>query len=148
MLFRSLRYKIAFAGGELTTNKHFLPFVTWLRANYHQHLLRIMVTTNGSASYGYYRRMFESVDNIAFSVHSEHMDESRFFDTVIRLKQTIDPDRFLQVAIMDEYWNRDRIPAYIKLLQQHDISYTVNEIDHSVQTRSFPIRRGRQNLAI
>jgi hypothetical protein len=143
-----LPYKIAFTGGELTTNKHFSPFVAWLRLNYGPHLFKLMLTTNGSATYKYYLKMFESIDNIAFSVHSEHIDEKKFFDTVIRLRHNIGPDRFLQVAIMDEHWNRDRIKMYVDLLEKNSISYTVNEVDYTYQTRTIPIMKGRLNLEI
>lgn len=143
-----LQYKIAFTGGELTTNKHFLPFVTWLRSNYHSYLFRLLTTTNGSASLRYYLKMFEALDNIAFSVHSEHIDEQKFFDMIISLRKRIAQDRFLQVIIMDEWWNRDRIPRYVDLLEKNKISYTINKIDHSHQTRSMPILKGNLNLAI
>ena len=143
-----LPYKIAFTGGELTTNKHFLPFVSWLRENFDQHLFKLMLTTNGSATYKYYLKMFDAIDNITFSVHSEHIDEQKFFDTVIKLKNTIASDRFLQVAIMDERWNQERIKLYIDLLERNQISYTVNEVDYTYQTRTIPIMKGRLNLEI
>ena len=146
--YHGLPYKIAFTGGELTSNKHFLPFVTWLRQNYGKELFKLMFTTNGSATYKYYLKMFESMDNITFSLHSEHVDEQKFFDMVIRLKQNIDPMRFILVAIMNEYWNQERIPMYKELLDRHQISYTVNEIDYSYQTRSIPIMKGKLNLNV
>lgn len=145
---QNLRYKIAFTGGELTSNKHFLPFVTWLRKEYDQHIFKLLATTNGSANLKYYQKMFQALDNIAFSVHSEHINEEKFFDMIIQLKKSISPDKFLQVAIMDEYWNQDRIPLYINLLEHHDISYTVNKIDYSYQTRTVPIFKGKLNLGI
>ena len=144
----NLPYKIAFAGGELTTNKHFLPFVTWLRENYNKNLFKLMLTTNGSATFKYYFKMFEVLDNIAFSVHSEHINEQKFFDMIIKLKQSIGADRFIQVAIMDEFWNKDRIQKYKELLDNNDISYTVNHIDHKYQTRTYPIFQGKLNLEV
>lgn len=145
---QNLKYKIAFTGGELTTNKHFLPFVMWLRKEYDQHIFKLMTTTNGSANLKYYIKMFQALDNIAFSVHSEHIDEKKFFDMIVQLKKSIPEDKFLQVAIMDEFWNQKRIPFYVKLLQTHNISYTVNRIDYSYQTRTIPIFKGKLNLEI
>ena len=58
------------------------------------------------------------------------------------------PGKHLHVNIMNESWNQDRIPAYTKLLAEHNISHNVNEIDYSVQTRSMPIMKGKLNLAI
>ena len=143
-----LPYKISFSGGELTSNKYFLPFVTWLKEHHRDKLFKVMLTTNGSATYKYYHKMFDSVDNITFSVHSEHINEKKFFDTIIKLKQTIDSSKFIHVAIMNEHWNQDRIPAYTKLLDQHSISYSVNEIDYSFKTREYPIFKGKLNLDV
>ena len=52
----NLPYKISFTGGELTANKNFLPFVTWLKNNYSEYLFKVLATTNGSASTGYYQK--------------------------------------------------------------------------------------------
>jgi molybdenum cofactor biosynthesis enzyme MoaA len=143
-----LSYKISFTGGELTTNKHFLPFVGWLRQNYNSRLFKLMVTTNGSATLKYYTKMFDAIDNITFSVHSEHINEQKFFDMIIKLKNTINDSQFLQVAIMNEFWNKDRIVLYKEILDQNGISYTVNEIDYKYQTRTYPILQGKLNLEV
>ena len=143
-----LPYKISFTGGELTANKNFLPFVTWLRDNYSEHLFKLLVTTNGSASTRYYQKMFDSVDNITFSVHTEHINEQKFFEMIIELHKILPKDKHLHVAIMNEYWNQDRIPLYTKLLDENNISYGVNEIDYSYQTRKNPIFLGKLNLEI
>lgn len=142
----NLRYKISFTGGELTVNRNFLPFVTWLRQNYSQQLFKLLVTTNGSASTQYYKKMFESVDNITFSLHTEHADEQKFFDMILDLSQQLDSSKFLHVAIMNEFWNQDRISGYVKLLNQHGISHSVNEINYRYQTREHPIFLGKLNL--
>lgn len=145
---QSRLYKISFTGGELTTNRNFLPFVTWLRSNYSTHIYRILATTNGSASRAYYRRMIDQVDNITFSVHSEHIQEQRFFDMIIRLHQELPPLRHLHVNIMDEPWNQLRIPLYQRVLDQHGISHSVNQIDMKLATRDQPTMQGNLDLAI
>ena len=144
----NLPYKISFTGGELTANKNFLPFVTWLKNNYSKYLFKVLVTTNGSASTGYYQKMFEAVDNISFSLHSEHIDEQKFFNKLIQLRKKLLPNNFIHVDIMNEFWNQARIPHYIQLLESNNISYSVNEIDYNYQTRSIPIMRGNLNLEI
>jgi hypothetical protein len=144
----NLPYKISFTGGELTANKSFLPFVTWLKHNYSRHLFKLMVTTNGSASTQYYKKMFDSVDNITFSLHTEHADEQKFFNMILNLSKDLDKDKFLHVAIMNEYWNQDRIPMYTKVLDRNNISYTVNEIDYGYKTREQPIFLGKLNLEV
>jgi len=143
-----LPYKIAFTGGELTANKNFLPFVTWLRNNYSEHLFKLLVSTNGSASTWYYQKMFEAVDNITFSVHTEHIDEQKFFTMILDLSKNLPPGKFLQVAVMNEYWNQDRILMYTKLLDDNHVSYTVNEIDYQHKTREQPIFLGKLNLEV
>lgn len=144
----NLPYKISFTGGEVTSNKNFLPFVKWLRLNYNEHIFQLLITTNGSATFNYYAKLFEVIDNISFSVHSEHINEKRFFDTIIKLHTLIDSSRFLHVNIMNEFWNQDRIKKYKEILDNHSISYNINEIDYSLQTRDQPIFRGHLNLEI
>jgi organic radical activating enzyme len=143
-----LPYKISFTGGELTTNKHFLPFVEWLKKNYESHIYKLMFSTTGSANYRYYLKMFEYMDNITFSVHSEHIHEQKFFDMIVQLKQNIKDKKFIQVCIMNEHWNQARIPIYTKLLEQHNVSYTINEIQYNYQTRSIPIMKGKLDLNV
>jgi molybdenum cofactor biosynthesis enzyme MoaA len=145
---RGLPYKISFTGGEVTINRAFLPFVSWLRQNYGNDIFQLLVTSNGSASYNYYLKMFESIDNITFSVHSEHINEQKFFDKIISLKESMPARKFLHVAIMDEPWNQDRIPYYIELLDSHQISHSVRPIDFSHQTRDTPHLQGEMNFAI
>ena len=146
--YLNLQYKISFTGGEVTGNRDFYPFVKWIRENYGPNIKQILLTTNGSATYKYYSKMFEVVDNISFSVHSEHIDEQKFFDTVIKLHSDIGRDKFIHVNIMNESWNQARIPHYVGLLKEHNISHNVNEIEYSYQTRTIPIMKGNLNLAI
>jgi hypothetical protein len=107
-----------------------------------------LLTTNGSASFNYYKKLFESVNNVSFSFHSEHANEKRFFDTVINLKNVIDQHKFLHVNIMDEHWNRDRIPHYVRILSDNNISYSINHVDYNIQTRTIPIFKGQSNLNV
>lgn len=143
-----LPYKISFSGGEVTTNKNFLPFVLWLRNNYSKQIFSILLTTNGSASTSYYQKLYSAVDNVSFSIHSEHVNETKFFSTVIDLHKDLPPEKFLHVNIMNESWNQSRIPHYVKLLTDNGISHSINEVDYSLQTRSIPIMKGKLNLAI
>jgi MoaA/NifB/PqqE/SkfB family radical SAM enzyme len=143
----NLKYKISFTGGEVTINKNFKDFVQWLRTEYGDSIFQILLTTNGSASTLYYQQLYDYVDNISFSFHSEHANESEFFDTIVKLKQTIPTNKFIHVNIMNEHWNQDRIPLYLEILKKHNVSHSVNEIDYSKSTRTNVIFKGRQNLA-
>jgi molybdenum cofactor biosynthesis enzyme MoaA len=145
---QNLPYKISFTGGELTTSRSFLPFVTWLRENHGDHIFALLVTTNGSASQAYYQRMFDSVDNITFSVHSEHINETKFFDMILGLHRTLPQGRHLHVNIMDEPWNRDRIPSYQRLLCEAGVSHSIQAIDMTLATRDQPRMQGRLDLAV
>jgi hypothetical protein len=145
---KNLKYKITITGGEPTANKNFLPFMTWLRQNYHQHLHQVLVTTNGSASLAYYSKLFGLVDNISFSLHSEHIDEKRFFDMVLNLRKKIHPKKFIHVNIMNEFWNQNRIVKYKEILDSNSISNSINGINYKTQTRTFPIFKGNLNLEI
>jgi hypothetical protein len=141
-------YKISFTGGEPTSSKSFLPFLKWLRTEHADVKFKILLTSNGSATYKYYQQLYNYVDNISFSMHSEHIDERKFFDTVTQLHDTIDKSKHLHVNIMNETWNQSRIPEYQKILQKHGISNNINEINYALQTRSIPIFKGKLNLDI
>ena len=145
---KNLPYKISFTGGEVTVNKSFLPLLRWMRENYQPNIAKILVTSNGSASLNYYTKLYALVDNLSLSFHSEHADEQKFFDLAIKLRQNLLPGKHLHVNIMNEVWNQHRIPEYQRILDQHNISNVVNNIDYSKQTRSFPIMKGESNLDI
>lgn len=143
---RNLRYKISFTGGEVTANKNFLPLVKWLRSEYDA-IDMILITTNGSASLNYYRQLVQVVESMSFSVHSEHINEKEFFAKVEALDPLmVRPRKSFHVNIMDEYWNRDRIPKYQKWLDDRGISHSINTINYKFKTREFPIMKGELNL--
>jgi molybdenum cofactor biosynthesis enzyme MoaA len=145
---KDLPYKISFTGGEVTANKNFLPLVKWLRDTYVD-IAMILLTTNGSASQRYYQDLSQYVESISFSTHSEFIDEQRFFDTVMAVDHVmIRPQKSVHVNIMNEHWNQDRIELYKKWLDQHNISYTVNQIDYTSATRTYILDQGVKNLAI
>jgi hypothetical protein len=132
-----LLYKLTLSGGEVTGNKHLLPFLEWLRTEYGDKFSQIVLVSNGSASYKYYSRLLECVDNLSLSFHSEHADGEEFFDKVIQLKSN--SKKFIHVNLMNEYWNADQIPLYAQRLAEHNISYSIDPIDYSLQTRTHPI---------
>ena len=145
---KNLKYKIGFTGGEATINKDFITFLEWLQQNYNNYIHMILLTTNGSASVNYYKKLFKIVNNITFSFHSEHADEIEFYKKIIKLKDVIGVHNFIHVNIMNEVWNQKRIVLYTDILNKHSISYSINEIDYELKTRSFPIMKGKQNLEI
>lgn len=145
---KNLKYKLSFTGGEVTINKDFVPFLKWLRSNYGEYIHMILVTSNGSASISYYKKLYEVVDNVSFSFHSEHADEREFYEKMIELKQRIDSEKFIHVNIMNEHWIKERIPLYVKVLTDNNISHNVNEINYSIGTRTIPILKGKLNLEI
>ena len=138
---QNLPYKISFSGGEVTANKNFLPLIEWIRNNYND-VTMIVITTNGSASTGYYLKLAEYVEAISFSTHSEFMDEDKFFITAKELnKVMVRPTKSFHVNIMDEFWNREGIERYKKILEENNISYSVNEVEYKYQTRTYPLER-------
>ena len=123
-----LPYKIGFTGGEVTANKSFLPLVEFLRDG-DFNIGQILISTNGSASTAYYLRLAELVDAIAFSIHSEYWDEHKFFDTVLAVNQVmVRPEKSCHVNIMDESWDRKNFSRYQELLNQNNVSNSINII--------------------
>jgi len=142
----NLPYKISFTGGEVTANKNFLPLVSWLRDNYPQ-IAEIIITTNGSASVGYYTKLANVVEAISFSLHSEFVNEQEFFNKAeIINKLLVRPKKSFHVNIMNEYWNQDRIELYQQWMVSKHISHTVNEIDYGVKVRDQHQLQGVYNL--
>lgn len=146
--FKNLKYKMSFTGGEPTNNKNLLPFLTWLRQNFNEHIFQINLTSNGSATYKYYLKLFDLVDNISLSTHSEFFDEKQFFDKVCALNKSISKSKFLFVNLMDEYWNRERLQYYKNILEINGIHYSINEINYKYKTREHPVLKGKLNLDI
>lgn len=142
------KYKLVFTGGEVTVNKNFKPFIVWLNENYKNEIWSTVIVTNGSASLKYYTDLFNYVDTITFSLHSEHVNEKKFFNTMLTLSKTVSKTKFIHVNIMDEYWNQDRIKHYAKILDDNKISHSVNAIDYSKQNRKEIIFKGKLNLEI
>lgn len=142
----NLPVKLSFTGGEVTANRSFLPLVEHIRdGNYH--IGHIGVTTNGSASLNYYRKLVALVDAISFSTHSEFFNEAVFFDKILKInKLMIRPKKSMHVCVMDEPWNADRTVLYQELLTKHNISHSVNKINFSRQIRTYHLQKGVKNL--
>jgi MoaA/NifB/PqqE/SkfB family radical SAM enzyme len=144
---KQLSYKISFTGGEVTANKNFLPFVSWLRSNYN--INSILITTNGSAGLKYYEKLSNYVDAISFSTHTEFMNEKMFFQKVKVLnKLMIRPKKSFHVNIMDEYWANERIKLYEQFCIKNQINFSINEIDYNKKTRENILKNGQSNLEI
>jgi MoaA/NifB/PqqE/SkfB family radical SAM enzyme len=144
---KQLAYKISFTGGEVTANKNFLPFVSWLKENYN--VRSILITTNGSAGLKYYEKLTNYVDAISFSTHTEFMNEKVFFQKAIVLnKLMMRPKKSFHVNIMDEYWAKERTKLYKEFCVKHQISFSINEINYLSKTREKILNNGKSNLEI
>lgn len=134
---KNLKYFISFTGGEITINKDFLPFIIWLQKNYQTHIDKITVSTNGSASTKYYKKLLNYVDSISFSTHSEFFNENKFFTNVVKCNEFVkNTSKTVQVCLMNEPWHHDRLKIYIDFLEKNTIMYTVNEIDWNWKIRN------------
>ena len=143
---QQLPYKISFTGGEVTANKSFLPLIEYL-TNGEFDIGQLIVTTNGSASLTYYKKLALLVDAISFSTHSEFIEEKTFFDKVSTINSImIRPAKSFHLNIMDEFWNQDRIELYKAWCIKHNISHAINIINYEQGTRTYPIMQGTYNL--
>lgn len=142
----NLEYKISFTGGEVTANKSFLPLLEWLNTNFSE-ITEIVITTNGSASYNYYKKLSEFVTAISFSTHSEFIDEEKFFQNAEMLNRLMKrPKKSFHVNVMNEFWNTERIELYKEFLEEKNISYSVNEINYNHKTRENIKLQGNYNF--
>jgi len=139
-------YKINFTGGEVTANKSFLPLIEYLTTGKFD-IGQLIVTTNGSASLNYYKKLARLVDAISFSTHSEFIEEKTFFNKVLTINSMmIRPEKSFHLNIMNEFWNQDRIELYKSWCEQHNVGYSINTINYNKQTRTTPIMQGTYNL--
>ena len=143
---QNLGYKISFTGGEVTANKSFISLLEHIQAS-NVKINHIAITTNGSASKNYYLKLTKLVDSISFSTHSEFFNEQEFFNKVVEINQVMyRPQKSVHVNIMDEFWNQHRVPLYTKLLEQNNVSYSVNLIDYNKKIRESPSMQGVYNI--
>lgn len=140
---KGLKYKITFTGGEVTVNKDFLTFITWLSDEYGEEISELGFTTNGSASRQFYLDAINIsiVSFISFSTHSEFFNERKFFETVIAVhERSQEINKSIHVNIMDEYWNTTRTKLYSEFLQRKHISHSLNRIiyTHKIRDEAKP----------
>lgn len=142
----NISYKIAITGGEPTANKNFLPFIDWLKQSYPQ-VEDIIVTSNGSASLNYYKKLANYIDNLSLSFHSEFTNEAEFFSKAQELGVYFKSiNKHFHVNIMNESWNKERIDLFIKYLEKHNINYSINDIFEGVGIRDKAVRKGVINI--
>lgn len=136
------KYQLFLTGGELTVNNDFLPFIEWLIQNYRDQLYPLSVLSNGSASKNYYLNLFQSVDHLVFSTHTEEMNLSKFVDTAIACNaysKTI-PGKFFMLNIMEEYWAEKEVKYLIDICHENNIKYSISKIIYGQDgSKSAPI---------
>ena len=138
-------YQISFTGGEITTNKNFILFIEWIKTQ--TQLTYLYVTSNGSADINYYKTLLTYINGLSLSIHSEHINEKKFFEKAIALhKICFMTKKDFYVNVMNEFWNQERIPKYEKILSKYHIPFSINEIDYTTKTRENPIIKGKLNL--
>lgn len=118
-------------GGEPTMNPNLIPFLQWVRKDFNSHNAIIQVFSNGTATVEYYQTLIEYA-NITFSTHSEFMNEAKFFTTVTKTQQHANTNNLgyqVDVVIMNEEWNQERIKHYIKYLTKQKISCGVSPVE-------------------
>jgi MoaA/NifB/PqqE/SkfB family radical SAM enzyme len=143
-----LKYKICFSGGEATIQKNFLPFLEWLKREYTDNIAKLVLTSNGTASADYYLRALNLIDNLSISVHSEYINEQKFFDKLIDIRRSLPDGKFLHVNVMNEPWNTERIAYYEQVLKDNDIYYSVNTVLYRPDVKLIPIFKGNLNFDI
>ena len=118
-------------GGEPTMNPDLIPFLQWIRQELDPPNVVIHVVSNGTATVEYYQTLIEHA-NVAFSTHSEFMNEDKFFAIVDKTQQhaiTNNLPYWPHVIIMNEEFNQERIKHYIEYLIKQKISHNVSLIE-------------------
>lgn len=151
-----LKFRLAFTGGEVSVNKNFLFFLHWLNDNYKDKIAECGYTTNGSGSKKFYLDSIsiDIISFISFSTHSEFFNEQKFFNTVLEvnkkrkelvLKKNL--NKRVNVNIMDEYWNQEKIKIYKDFLTKKGIDNNITKIFYEAKTRdTVRLNPNKQNF--
>lgn len=153
-----LKYKIAFTGGEPVLNKAFVPFIKWLRENYHNDIYEMGVTSNGSISVNSYKEMYDYLDWVCLSLHTEYAGIDKFLakcDTLNQHMKGIVPDkrfhvkRTFHVNFMDEDWLSAGAKKYIAdFFDTNGISYSTNAVVYEGRQHKAEPRMLKENKVI
>lgn len=142
------KYEIVFSGGEITLNKDFLPFLKWLHSDYANVLTNLGFITNGTASLKQYSELLKYCKWITFSIHSEFIDEAKFFKKILSINElSKNTNCKIKVNIMDEPWHKDRINEYKKFLDSLNIDNYIHPIyDFKEGKTPIPIKLRQVDL--
>lgn len=141
---KNKKIKLNYLGGEPTANKNLVPLIDWINENFGHRILISGVSTNGSAPLKIYKKLIEKVYYITFSVHSEFYNEKQFFKNVIETKKlTLGTDKIVNVNVMDEGWNSDRISVYQEWLTRFKIDHKIMKINWNRAHRLIPIHNAK-----
>ena len=142
---RIQKYELSFLGGENTLNKDFLPFLQWIHNNFRNIISNIGFITNGTASIKYYKEALNYCDWITFSIHSEFMNEYKFFKTVTKINELSKNTKCkIKVNIMNESWHHDRIKIYKNYLDKLNIDnyvHPIHDFHENKKTKNVPVQK-------
>jgi MoaA/NifB/PqqE/SkfB family radical SAM enzyme len=135
------RYKLVISGGEPTINKNLLPMLEWLRSNYTNQIMQIGLCTNGSASQSHYLKLFQYLDWISFSIHTEYLDEQLFFSKANACNFYANThNKSFMIKIVPEPWAKNSINKFVETCKVNKINFDLIErLDLTRQTRDYPI---------
>lgn len=138
---KNLKYKIGFTGGEVTLNRDFIPFIDWLYDNYQEHIHYAGLTSNGVVHVRHYLKLFEKINFITLSTHTESIDMDSFFEKAIILNDYAKAhNKIFMVNIMEEYWAWNEIKQMLDLCHSNNIFYGLSAINYNkTGSRTFPI---------
>jgi MoaA/NifB/PqqE/SkfB family radical SAM enzyme len=124
-----LDIKISITGGEPTINKDLYALLKWLRTEY-KDIVMVGITTNSSASANTYKKLFEHLEYISMSLHTEHANIDEFLELAIELGNHIQgTGKTVHLNLMDEYWLTDRAKQHIvTVLEGKPVNYTFNTV--------------------
>lgn len=127
---RNKKYRVEFTGGEVTLNPNFLPFVQWLRENYNEILEEIFVSTNGTASVEYYKKLIQLVNGISFSSHFEFANFNKLWKNILKTHiQSVKLRKIVFVNIMQEDSSIDKTTELQNLCIKHKVPHNIVRID-------------------
>ena len=122
-----------FSGGEPTIVPQFDEFIKWLKVD--KGIGRVGFITNGTRKFHYYDRILDWADHITISYHFEYADDQVLLDKIIKLHEKYGGK--IRIQVMMNAHTFDRVVNVVKVLQEHNMFYSIRKIRTKEQTPGF-----------
>lgn len=130
--FKDSKIRIWFTGGEPTLNKDFLNILNYIKETYGEHV-NVGLTTNGTNTVEYYKKVIEYANSISFSCHFQFVKPKELLEKIKQVQKHADElgntegyqGKFMSLStnVMMETKHWDDIKEYLHLCKKEGVHY-------------------------